>query len=77
MLGISYYEDNRLTDGGEIVSFTHRLRSTPQKQLVTCFSYSFLLEGGKSQGLVRLEGLGKLKKKKPHLVSKLGPSGLM
>jgi hypothetical protein len=31
MLRIPHYLDSRLTDGGEVVSLTHRPRSTPQK----------------------------------------------
>jgi hypothetical protein len=49
MLRIPHCLDNRLTDGGEAVSPTHRPHSTPQKQL------------SKPQGLVQLEGLGTLK----------------
>jgi hypothetical protein len=44
--------ENRLTDGGKVVSLTHQQRSIPQK-------YHF---SAKPQGLVRTEGLGKLKK---------------
>jgi hypothetical protein len=41
---IPHYLDNRLTDGGEVVSITHRLRSAPQKRVVSV-SYSFIFEG--------------------------------
>jgi hypothetical protein len=53
---------NLFPDGGKIVSFTHRPRSTPQKH------FSFSVSGihicyrlSTPQGLVQLEGLGKLK----------------
>jgi hypothetical protein len=47
MLKIPRCLDNRLTDGGKIVSLTHLPHFTPQEH---------------PQGLVRPEGLGKLKK---------------
>jgi hypothetical protein len=39
MMRIQLYLDNRLTDGGKVVSLTHRQRSTPQKH------YYFYLSG--------------------------------
>jgi hypothetical protein len=48
MLRIAHCLDNRLTDGGKVVSLTHQPRSTLQKHYFSA--------------LVRLEGLGKLKK---------------
>jgi hypothetical protein len=59
MLRISHCLDSRLTDGGEVVSLTHRPLSTPQRQY---FSASGTHLCRKLRGLVRLEGLGKLKK---------------
>jgi hypothetical protein len=51
--------DNRLTDGGKVVSLTHRPPFTPQEDSW----YSFLLEAESTPGaIVRLEGLGKLNK---------------
>jgi hypothetical protein len=41
MLRISHCSDNRPTDGGKVVSPTHRTHLTPQKHYV---SVSFLLE---------------------------------
>jgi hypothetical protein len=35
---------NRVTGGGEIVSLTHRQRSTPQEHIYFCPWYSFVLE---------------------------------
>jgi hypothetical protein len=53
--------DNRLTDGGEVVSLMGRPFSTPQKHYFFCFGYSFLFEAEeKSRGLLRMEGLGKV-----------------
>jgi hypothetical protein len=44
MLRIPRCLDVRLTDGGMVVSRTHRPRSSTQKRLFLCFWYSFLLE---------------------------------
>jgi hypothetical protein len=58
---ITYSLQNRLTDGGELLSLTRRQRFNrfnPRK----IFWYSFLLGLSKLQGLMRMEGLGKLKK---------------
>jgi hypothetical protein len=58
--------DNWLTNGGKFVSLTHRPRSTPQKRYV---SASGSIRGWvNTQGLVRLEGFGKLKKKIIHVI---------
>jgi hypothetical protein len=43
MLRIPHCLDNRLTDGGKVVSPAHQPRSTPQKRFF-CFWYPFLLE---------------------------------
>jgi hypothetical protein len=56
--------DNRLTDGGKVVSLTRRPPFTPQEDSW----YSFMLEAELTPGAIgRLEGLGKLKKK-IHLI---------
>jgi hypothetical protein len=44
MLRIPHCLDSRLTDGGKVVSPTHRPRSTPQKHFFFCFCYLFLSE---------------------------------
>jgi hypothetical protein len=45
----------------KIISFSCRLRSAPQNHFL-CFWYSFLFRLSKLQALMRLEGLGKLRK---------------
>jgi hypothetical protein len=51
--------DSPLTDGGKVVSLTHRLPFTPQGDSW----YSFLSDAESNpRVIVRLEGLGKLKK---------------
>jgi hypothetical protein len=55
--------DSRLTDGRKVVNLTHRPRSTPQKHF-SASGTRFCYRLSKPQGLVRPEGLGKLKKKK-------------
>jgi hypothetical protein len=61
MLRIPHCLDNRLIDGGKIVSPLHRPHSIPQKHLsVSCTDFCYRLS--KPQGLVLPEGLGKLKK---------------
>jgi hypothetical protein len=59
--------DNGLTDSGKAVIPTHRPRSTPQKQYFLASGTHFCLRLSEPQGLVRLEGLGILKKKIIHL----------
>jgi hypothetical protein len=57
-LRLPHFLDNRLTDGGEVVSLMRRPPVTPQED----FWYSFLLETeSKTRDIVRLEGLGQLK----------------
>jgi hypothetical protein len=58
---LPHFLDNRLTDGGEDVSLRPRPTTLyPQED----FWYSFLSEAKSTQGvIVRLEGLGELKKK--------------
>jgi hypothetical protein len=53
---------NRFTDGGKIISLTIRLRSTPQKHYVSSSGTYFCYRLSKPQGLLRLEGISKLKK---------------
>jgi hypothetical protein len=53
---------NRLTDGDKVVSPTHRPRSTPLKHYFSATGTRFCYRLSKFQGLVQLEGLGKLKK---------------
>jgi hypothetical protein len=60
MLRIPHCLDKRLTDGGEVVSLMHRPRSTPQKHFLFVFVTNICQWPSKPQGLVRLEGLGKL-----------------
>jgi hypothetical protein len=62
MLRIPHCLDNRLTDGGEVVSLTRRSRSTPQKYYISASGTHLCYRLSKSQDLVRLKGLGKLKK---------------
>jgi hypothetical protein len=59
MLRIPHWLDNLLTDGGKLVSLTHRLRSTPTK-IFTNVLVLICRTLGKPQGLERAEGLGKL-----------------
>jgi hypothetical protein len=56
MVRISHFLDSRLIDGGKIASLTHGPRSTPKKHHFS--GTHFCLRLNKSQGLVRLEGLG-------------------
>jgi hypothetical protein len=64
MLGshIPHCIDSRLTDGGKVVSLAHRARSTPQKHYFSASGTHFSSRARKHRGLVRPEGLGKLKK---------------
>jgi hypothetical protein len=63
MLGIPHCIDNRLTDGGKVVSSTHQPHFTPQKQFYFYVSGTHFCEWlSKLQGPVRTEGLGKFKK---------------
>jgi hypothetical protein len=62
MLKIPHCLDNRLTYGGKVVSLTHRPHSTPQKHFLSASGTYFCQRLSKLQGLVRLDGLGKLKK---------------
>jgi hypothetical protein len=63
MLRIPHCLDNRLTDGGKVVSNTHWLNFTPQKHYYFDVSGThFCQRLSKPQGLVRPQGLGKFKK---------------
>jgi hypothetical protein len=53
--------DNRLTDGSEVLSPTHRPRSIPQKHYFSSPSTHLRQRLSNPQGLVRLETLGTLK----------------
>jgi hypothetical protein len=59
MSRLPHFVDNRLRDGGEVVSLTHRSHFTPQEDSW----YSFLLkaESPDPKAIVRLEELGQLK----------------
>jgi hypothetical protein len=59
---------NQLTDGGKVVSPTHWPRSTPQKHYTAASGTNLCLRLSKPQGLVRPEGLCKLKNKYIHLI---------
>jgi hypothetical protein len=77
MLRIPHCIDNRLIDGGKVVSPTHRPHFTPQKHY-SSFNVSgthFCQRLSKPQGLVQLEGLGTFKIS-PHQVSNPRHSGL-
>jgi hypothetical protein len=71
-LRLPHFLDNRLTDGGEADSLTRQPPFTPREDSW----YSFLLEAEfDRRDIVRLEGLGKLKKQLPHRESNPRPSG--
>jgi hypothetical protein len=63
MLRIPHCLDSRLTDGGKVEIPKCRQRSSTQKQYFSASGTHFCYWLSKPQGLVRLEGLGKLKKK--------------
>jgi hypothetical protein len=54
----------------------HRPRSTPHKNYLYASGTHFCQRLSKPQGLVRPEGIGKLKKKLPHWASNQRPSVL-
>jgi hypothetical protein len=67
----------RLPDGGMVVSSTLRPRSSPQKHYFSTSDTHFCYISSKPQGLVRVEGLGELKKiHSPHQVSNSRSTGL-
>jgi hypothetical protein len=69
MLRIPHCLDSRFRDGREFVSLARRLRCTPQKHYFSVSGTRFCWRPSKPQGLVWLEGLGKLKKKKNSMAS--------
>jgi hypothetical protein len=62
MLSIPHCLDNRLIDGGKIVSPKHQPQFTPQKHFFPLLVLISLKRLNKPQGLVRPGYLGKLKK---------------
>jgi hypothetical protein len=66
MLSIPYYLDNRFTDGGKFVRSAHRSHFTTQKHYFSVSGTQFCQSLSEPQGLVRPEGLRKLKKNPPH-----------
>jgi hypothetical protein len=58
MLKIPHRLDNRLTDGGKVVSLKFRPRLLPRNFIFLLL----VLKMSKPQGLERLEGFGKLNK---------------
>jgi hypothetical protein len=62
MLRIPHCLDNRLADGGKVVSPTHRPRSTPQKYFFSVSSTHFCYRLSETQGPSAAEELGKIKK---------------
>jgi hypothetical protein len=63
----SHSLDNRLIDGGEVISLKHRPRSTLLKRFPSASATRFCCRLGKPRGLERLKGLGKLTKSM-HLI---------
>jgi hypothetical protein len=61
MLGIPHCLGSRLTDGGKVVSLMHCPCSAPQKHYFYASGTHFCWTLTKPDGLVLLEGLGKLK----------------
>jgi hypothetical protein len=61
MLRILHCLDNRLADGGKVVRPAHRPHFTPQKHYFPVSGTHFCWRLSEAQGLVRPEGLGKLK----------------
>jgi hypothetical protein len=55
MLRIPHCLVNRLTDGGKLVSLTHRPRSTQKKHYFSASGTHFCLRLSKHQSLVLLE----------------------
>jgi hypothetical protein len=56
ILRIPHCLDSRLTDGGKVVSPTHRPRSTPPKQYFSTSNTHFCQRLSEPQGLLRPEG---------------------
>jgi hypothetical protein len=68
MLWFPHCLDNRLTKGGKAISPKHRPSFTHQKQYFSASGTHFCYGQSKPQDLVQMDGLGKLKKKKNHLI---------
>jgi hypothetical protein len=62
--------ENRLIDGGEVVSLTSRLRSTPQKNYFLFLVLISVRDWVNHRVIVRQEGLGKLKRFKDFIGSR-------
>jgi hypothetical protein len=75
MLRIPHCLDNRLTDGGKVVSPTHLPHTTPQKHYLSVSGTNFCYKLTNPQGLMRPEGLDTFKNS-VHRVSNPRPSGL-
>jgi hypothetical protein len=56
MLSIPQYLDNRLTDGGKVVSLSRLPRSTPQKHYFSASGIHFCYRLRKPRGLLRSQG---------------------
>jgi hypothetical protein len=69
MLRSPHCLDNRLIDGGKVVSLRHRPRYTPQKHNFSASGNHFSSKLSKPQGLERLKELRKLKK----IIHLIGP----
>jgi hypothetical protein len=61
MSRVLHFVDNRLTDGGDIFTLTSRSRFTHQKDFLILDS---IRDRVNPMDILRLEGLGKLEKKK-------------
>jgi hypothetical protein len=61
MSRISHCLDNRLTDGGNVVSLMRRQRSTPEKHYFSASGTHLCYRPSKPESLVRPEGIGTLK----------------
>jgi hypothetical protein len=73
MSRLPHFLDNRLTDGGEVVSLTRGPRFTLQKQFLVLISVA---GGINPRAIVGLEGLGKSKKKNSMTSSGIEPCDL-
>jgi hypothetical protein len=69
----TFSPDNRLTDGGEVVSLTRRPPFTPPGRFLVLISVRGWID---PRAIVRLEGLDQLKNLITHLESNPRPSGL-
>jgi hypothetical protein len=70
MLRFPHCLDNRLTDGGKVVSPTHRPRSSLQIYYFSAFGTYLCQRPSKPQDLVWPEGVSKLKKFVPVIGSR-------